>query len=246
MYKEHASFTPPPDDATLWRHLDFTKFVSLLDRQALFFPRADKLGDHFEGSYPVENLRLRAQAFDRVSPGALSNLARFTKNLARFTVISCWHWSTYESAAMWKIYSGERDGIAIKTDFSALKRSLTGDEDIFAGQVEYIDYNTDIIEGQQVLAPFLAKRKAFSHEHEVRAIHVPFLSQGMEPDLTQDIYEVGTYFEVDLALLVKEVVVAPYAEDWFVELVQSVAARYNLGAPIRRSSLADAPTWGDV
>ena len=36
MYKEHPSFDPPADDAVLWRYLDFTKFVSLLDKRALF------------------------------------------------------------------------------------------------------------------------------------------------------------------------------------------------------------------
>ena len=43
MYQEHPSFNPPSDNATLWRYMDFTKFVSLLDKSALFFVRADKL-----------------------------------------------------------------------------------------------------------------------------------------------------------------------------------------------------------
>ena len=50
MYKEHEAFAPPPPDAVLWRYMDFTKFVSLLEKQALFFARADKLEDDpFEG-----------------------------------------------------------------------------------------------------------------------------------------------------------------------------------------------------
>ena len=43
MYKESRDCKPPPDNAVLWRYMDFTKFVSLLDKQALFFARADKL-----------------------------------------------------------------------------------------------------------------------------------------------------------------------------------------------------------
>ena len=39
MYTEHEAFNPPPDDAVLWRYMDFTKFVSLLDRSALFFTK---------------------------------------------------------------------------------------------------------------------------------------------------------------------------------------------------------------
>ena len=50
MFAEHPDLNPPQDNAVLWRYMDFTKFVSLLDRRALYFSRADKLGDPFEGS----------------------------------------------------------------------------------------------------------------------------------------------------------------------------------------------------
>ena len=63
MYEEHPEFHSPPSEAVLWRYMDFTKFVSLLDRQALFFARSDKLGDPFEGSFPRGNLK--------VDPGVL-------------------------------------------------------------------------------------------------------------------------------------------------------------------------------
>ena len=37
-YVEHKHFTPPADkNIKIWRYLDFTKFVSLLDQRALFF-----------------------------------------------------------------------------------------------------------------------------------------------------------------------------------------------------------------
>lgn len=46
---------PPPSEAILWRYMDFTKFVSLLEKSALFFARADKLDDPFEGFIPTNN-----------------------------------------------------------------------------------------------------------------------------------------------------------------------------------------------
>ncbi len=57
MYEENAFFNSPPMDAVLWKYLDFTKFVSLLDKNTLFFVRADKLGDPFEGSYSRMNIK---------------------------------------------------------------------------------------------------------------------------------------------------------------------------------------------
>ena len=39
--------------------MDFTKFVSLLEKRALFFARADQLGDPFEGAIPINNIKSR-------------------------------------------------------------------------------------------------------------------------------------------------------------------------------------------
>jgi hypothetical protein len=49
-YSEHETcLKPANENAKIWRYMDFTKFVSLLEKKALFFCRADKLGDPFEG-----------------------------------------------------------------------------------------------------------------------------------------------------------------------------------------------------
>ena len=131
MYKEHAIFEPPPPDAVLWRYVDFTKFVSLLDKQARFFARADRLGDHFEGSFSKANVKLRPVIYKGEIPDdMLKGLARFRKTLPQFTLVNCWHESSHESAAMWRLYSRETDGIAIKTNFASLTSSLTCEEDI--------------------------------------------------------------------------------------------------------------------
>ena len=245
MYEEHEKFEPPPSGATLWRYLTFTKFVSLLDRKAIFFPRADKLGDPFEGSRSKANIAMRALLYgDEVPDEMFQTISEFSQAARRFTLVSCWHENEYESAAMWKLYSGEHDGIAVKTDFNSLKNSLTCEESISIGRVSYADYETTFIDESNVMSPFLVKRKSFEHEHAVRAIRMKFPSTDGRIDYSQAVFDGGAYFDVDIDLLVKDVVIAPYAEDWFVELVQSVATRYNLQAPVRRSSLADAPTWG--
>ena len=41
--------------------MDFTKFVSLLDKSALFFARADRLDDPFEGAYTNLNMHPEVQ-----------------------------------------------------------------------------------------------------------------------------------------------------------------------------------------
>ncbi len=245
MYKEHNVFETPPHDVVLWRYLDFTKFVSLLELHALFFARADRLGDPFEGSYSKANIELRPELYKgRIPDDTFKQLAKFSKELPRFTLISCWHESTHESAAMWRLYSRETDGIAIKTNSASFTKSFTCDEDIYIGRVKYVDYETDFIPEGQTFYPYLHKRKSFEHEREVRAMTRTIPLKDGKLDVSQDICETGKYYPIDVFLLVNEVVVAPYAPDWFLELVHSVAARYDLKASVTKSALADEPTWG--
>ena len=248
MYKESPYCDPLPDDAVLWRYMDFTKFVSLLEKSSLFFARADKLEDPFEGYLPNIS-REKAQRFFEGYPDCLQTMLKSIKERSRFMLINCWHESDHESAAMWKLYAKDDNGISIKTDFDSLAKSFTSSQDIFIGRISYIDYETDSLPHSSVLNVFLCKRKSFEHEHEVRAIvQIPLpgdQNDGKEGamDLSQDICDVGNSYKVDLSLLIQEVTVSPYAPDWLLELIQSVAARYNLKALVVRSSLADEPTW---
>lgn len=248
MYEEHPVFNPPSTDAVLWRYMDFTKFVSILEKESLFFVRADKLGDPFEGSISKANKALRPIAYkewykDKTSKEALQTLVQFRKELPRFTLINCWHENPHESEAMWKMYAREKDGIAIKTNFDLFKKSFTCNETVSIGSVSYVDYNNYFIPERNTLIPFLHKRKSFEHEREVRAIVSAVPVNDGKSDMSRDICDIGKYYRVDLSVLIQEVVVAPFAPDWFLELVKSGTARYNFNFPVVKSSQADDPMW---
>ena len=140
---------------------------------------------------------------------------------------------------MWKLYSSETDGIAVKTDCSSFKRGLITNSVINIGRVDYIDYALDGINLDNTFNVLLHKRHNFEHEREVRAMY----RITSDDNLSQDGCDIGEYFEVDLSLLIKEIIVAPYADNWLLELIQSVATRYGLKAPVNKSSLADKPKW---
>ena len=244
MYEENAFFNSPPMDAVLGRYLDFTRFLSLMDENALFFVRADKLGDPFEGSYSRMNINIRPELYrDQIPERALQQMGDFIRESRRFTLVNCWHWSTYESAAMWRLYSRESDGVAIRTDFKSLSESFLGEDKIFIGTVDYVDYDTAFIPENNIFSPYLHKRKSFEPEKEVRALTQEIPRRDGISDISQDLYVVGKYQPVDLSVLISEVVVAPFAEEWFLELVTSVAARYGLQAAVAKSSLAEEPVW---
>jgi hypothetical protein len=67
MYKPSLGFEQPKNQAVkVWRYMDFTKFVSMIESGCLFFSRADRAGDAFEGSWPQINIRLREQMWQNI------------------------------------------------------------------------------------------------------------------------------------------------------------------------------------
>ncbi len=245
MYQEHPSFLPPSPDAVLWRYMDFTKFASLIDTESLFFAKSDKLGDPFEGSLSQVNVDLRPSIYGEEIASKISKAISGSdyERLRQYILISCWHESSYESDAMWARYSRLDDGVAIKTNFQALANSLVCDTEVFIGQVSYVDYQATFIPEENMFDRYLHKRKGFEHEKEVRAIVMRFPSNVMRSP-SKKVNDDGEYFEVNLSKLIHEVVVAPFAPDWFFELVKSVATRYCITAPVTKSSMADSPVWG--
>lgn len=240
MYEEHPSFFPPPNGARLWRYMGFTKFVSLLDREALFFSSAAMLGDPFEGSDSSVGHRLRALSYLRQGaepneiPELLELTSRSNEQIRNHVLVSCWHESEHESEAMWKLYATDA-GIAVRTTFDSLSRSLVGETGFHIGRINYIDYENDLINHDGNAFPkFLHKRKSFEHEREVRVACLHF-----SPDYDY----VGAYFPVDLSVLIEGIVVAPFAPDWFVELVGHVSTKYGLEASVSKSQLTAEPLW---
>ena len=157
------------------------------------------------------------------------------RQISRLARVNCWHMGEFESEAMWRLYAREQDGIAIRTAFARFKEAFLGNQAVHASMVQYRDYRTTSIPHGNGLLPLLHKRMSLQHEREVRAL---CFRREDGPDESA-----GFYCEVDLEKLVGEIVVAPFAEDWFVDLVRSLAERHGLGDRVRRSTLSDTPTF---
>ena len=185
MYKEVDGITPPEDEATLWRYMSFEKFANILATESLFFTRADKFDDPFEGFIPPRVVDLYKESTKRVTPTEeLSEiLIKINENSRKYVMCNCWHQNEEESMAMWEKYHMRNSGIAIKTTMQNLKKSLSDKFDIFIGKIEYIYHKTyddhyirnyahsDLSSAAKwTYFPFFHKRKAFEHEHEVRII----------------------------------------------------------------------------
>ena len=164
----------PGDDAVLWRYMDFTKYADLISTGRLFFSRADKLGDHFEGTYTA----LHAECDPGLDEPARELLTRqryfeiaASRDNRRLFFINCWHENPHESAAMWRLYSQSNESVAIQTTFGMPKsRSAQATQQIYVGRVKYLDYVSDRIEEHRGQMVFMAKRMSYQHEREARLI----------------------------------------------------------------------------
>ena len=245
MYEPHPVFEAPSDpDAQLWRYMDFAKLVDLLESRSLFFSRADKLGDPFEGSYSEANLRLRPEMYGEHAAAVTEQLSQVMREMPRFTIINCWHLSDYESAAMWEKYSAAGYAIAIRSTFRRFTASLMCEEKVYAGLVNYVDYAKDVIPESSTFYPFLHKRLSFQHEREVRAIMqaIPW-GKDNTPEFEKDSWRAGRAVSVDLERLIEAIYVAPYAPDWFIPLVDRLQRRLDLSFDVRHSDLERDPVY---
>jgi len=230
----------PPSNPRIkiWRYMDFTKFVSLLEDEALFFCRGDSFEDPFEGSYTKLNLEIAATEWGILSLG----VSHIYMRIRQWTMINCWHMNEHESAAMWRLYAKTNEAICIQSTYERLRQCL--DEKTYIGEVKYIDYNTDAIPEYDSVSAFLHKRKSFEHEREVRAIiqELPTTSENYEnydaapPDS-------GISKKVNLDQLIEAIYIAPFSPAWFHGLVKKVVAKYGLNKPVNQSSLDDKPTF---
>ncbi len=240
MYEAHPLFVQPDnEDVKVWRYMDFTKFVSLLDSQRLYFTRADKFDDPFEGSWPVINVDARMSAPVAIPPEEqesflqlMAKMGDINRCLPKLNAINCWHMNEHESAAMWRLYLKSNEGIAIQSTYRRLKEAIIDDERVFLGVVKYIDYEQEWIDAGNLLSPFVHKRKSFEHEREVRALVMKWPPGDSGLDFNQETITDGLTLKVDLKRLIEHIYIAPSAPAWLTDLVQSVARHYGCEFPV--------------
>lgn len=233
----HPVFRQPADpEAKVWRYMDFTKYLALLESSALYFTRIDLLGDPFEGSWSAKSDKALERLF---LPGHLTNeqIERFRslyeqnrRLFRKSTFVSCWYMADYESAAMWRLYAKTDEAIAIATTYRRLADALPAD--VLIGMVNYIDYDKVMFPIDNILWPAIHKRLSFEHEREVRAVKVAV-------DESTD--HKGHSVQVQLQALVERIYVSPNSPDWYHNLVASLTERLGFKFPVTNSRLSERP-----
>ena len=233
MSKDLKGIIQPKDEDTVWRYMSFEKFANILATESLFFTRADKYDDKFEGYVPESTTLSYESSGSQIVP-----------NFRQYIMCNCWHHGDEESMAMWDKYHLRNNGIAIKTTMGNLKNSLPDEPNVFIDKIEYIvDYNQiDMVEDVPpeiwLHYPYFYKRTPFKYEQEVRAI-IDVVSC-----LQNDPYEFGRPLKIDVKALIgenSEVIVSPHAEKWVADTLELIVKRYGYQFPVNPSKLLDPP-----
>lgn len=268
-FKEHPEFlAPEPPHAKIWRYMDLAKFLSLLDRHCLYFTRLDRLSefDPFEGYYTHLNLASDKLRFENMpdewkeSSGIKDEktfsliidgnkrLREFAKYHRSVTFVNSWHIKEHESAAMWKVYLSNNEGIAIQSTYQRLIESLAAynDFEVYVGKIKYIDYEKEAIPVRNMLSPYVYKRKSFEYEDELRAlIWTPQYGKNniLDPQGNKLAITFGLYVTVDIERLIDNIFVAPNAPSWILEVIRSVTNKFGIAKPVTQSNLASTPVY---
>jgi len=255
MYKENAVFKTPADNTKIWRYMDFTKFVDIIDRKKMFFPTVAMLSkiDPFEGSFPKSYIDYFNANIDKIfipetwmtfnRASAPKDFSRARKSMSKFVAVSCWNKQDESSAALWKIYCSTFNGIAIESTIGRLKDSLQSEErDIYIGEVEYIDHHSPEPSGLISKTPgttpddilhkvYVYKEKSFNYENEVRAIvKLPEIKPVNQFQFKIIKNHKGYSATIDPNLLIENIYLAPMIKDskWQKEVIKSVLEKYGL------------------
>lgn len=240
MYKTHPSCKAPSDTTVkLWRYMDITKLLFILENKSLYFPQIDHLDDPLEGFLTKATVKKIRKLSDTLTDSEKAekediierNLQAF-KRAREAICVSSWHMNNFESAAMWKLYLKSDEGIAIQSTYKRFIDSFKkSEQDIFIGAVTYVDEDNDEIDWRNVLNYALHKRKSYEHEKELRALIMDYPPEG------------GIIVPVDLGTLIEKIYVAPNSPKWIHGLLNKVVKRYKLNIEVEQSKLFEDPIY---
>lgn len=247
---------PENNDIKVWRYMNFTKFISMLETSNLFFNRADSFDDPFEGSFTKFNFLGRVSKYKdlHIKDLAMSmqpnvSYNQFSDDWQKYIAVNCWHANQKESVAMWDLYTKNNEGIAIQSTYSKLSSSIDQDNNFYMGLVQYVDYETADIDADP-MNRFFHKLESYAHEKEVR-----LLIKKLPPDIPRSLINGrewpfeetingGINVKVDLDILIEQIVVNPNAPAWFYDLVNKITiSRYERKFKISTSKLNERPLF---
>jgi hypothetical protein len=232
---------PRRPTAKIWRYVEFEKLLDYLERKALFFSCADRLGDELEGSLPpgydelIEKLKSRKTPKIPIDEDKRLR-AEQLQLVRRLSLVSSWHLSEHESYAMWRLFMSNKQGVAIQTTVGRFQSALQAQSlTAYLCRVNYL--HSSYVKRNHHLSLLTNKDAAFSYEREVRAIIDLYQDLVVSPKLPEVesqtmierlVQEGGYHIPIEPQDLIDRIVISPGSQNWFKDLVRTMLKRYGL------------------
>lgn len=261
---DHEALVKGDPDSIVWRYMDLEKFELLLKDKALFLCRSDKFVDPFEASIPRREAEYRVEEQLKLSDFFKRPMTReeaqvksdqmgdLHKRFRKAFIVNCWHISTTESDAMWRLYLKTNDGVAIQSSYKRLYDSLNHNtEEVFFSKVRYLDYDKDIwhhkvdypVTRYNLFTPIVHKRLEFRHENELRVFQQ--INEAVDNAAYWDDKpnQVGKNISCDTDILIDKIILPPTSEDDVKKKVDELLAKYGLKRETIKSKLNEPPIY---
>ena len=192
----------------LYRYMPFEVFIDIVINQKLTLLSPAKWEDSYEGWF-LKELSKSEKIGEQIS------------QIINSICGQCWS-KNGDHIPLWSIYSYNNKSIMIKTTL----QDLEGLEGVYCREMDYskgaeisVDELTAFVMNpspENMLIPFTKKRDGFIHENEYRI----FAFSDCKPTIDIPIPNINEF--------IKGVMVHPFANDWYVDIVKSVCDRFNL------------------
>ena len=222
------------ENQKLWRYMDLSKFVSLIEKNALWLARADTFRDKHEGRFPDDMRMAIEKAFKGLDDDSsvVEDADDFLDYLRKNTFINCWHKNFDENMVMWEIYGRDTNALAIQTTANNIRDNVSSDKlSGFSLILKSVTYKrADEISGVLPYEEcFFIKRPHFSFEAEVRISLDTYSRHGPTKKTPY-----GYYLSVSLNGFIEKILIHPDSPDWFMDAINSLTKKYGVHAPVER------------
>jgi len=229
----------PENEEIIYRYLTFDKFKDLISSRKLYLSRGDSFKDKYEGIETVFGTNLRRAIHDGQNFEINSKL--YERN-RRCVAISCWFIGNQESESMWNEFTGDIDGIAIRTNVRKIKSALVHwDRYLCVRKIEYLEnHDVEFTKFGCPFFPFSIKRKRqFAHESELRIIYGEGKGciEGSPLYKALEISPEAVRIPIDPSALIEKIILSPRSTPSFFDKVREFTQEEGIDVSVARSEL---------
>ena len=217
----------------LWRYMDLSKFISLIEKKAVWLARVDTFRDKHEGRFPDDMRKAVVKAYEQFGGNdrsVVKDADDFQDYLRKNTFVSCWHKNFDENMVMWEIYGKDTNALAIQTTVERMKDNIDSSDlsghSLMLKNVKYqqVDEIPGVLDYEECI---FIKRPHFSFEAEVR-ISLDTYSPISPTKKTPYGYNLSVFING----LIEQILIHPDSPDWFSDVIESITKKYDIHAPI--------------